>query len=162
MSRQFTDPSGRRWRVDTHRAGDGRLEFTAKPQHQVRRSVSRFLISVLIIDALVILVVATLAEGRDALNSSLSAAVTGLLIGTIASGLALGLTALLRLRSAPEPLVFSAPFALRADLNDAELSKAVQAAERMRDYPDDTGPIDMRASITLAIRSENPPSRLAR
>lgn len=162
MSRRFTDPYGRRWRVDAHRAENGRLEFTASPPRQASRIARRFLLGALTIDGLVYLLVATLVEGQEALDAALAAAVTGLVIGTVLAGLVTGLSALRILRAAPDPLVFSAPFALRADLSDAELSQAVRAAEQMRDHPTDTGPIEIRAGIAHRIRSEGPTDRLAR
>ena len=146
MSRQFTDPSGRRWRVDTHRAGKGELEFErVLPWRMGRMHVAQLANTIVLLLGVIVLDVVKPVN-------VLTAIFLGSAIGAV----------FWRPTPAPDPLVFSAPFALRTDLNDAELSKAVQAAERMRDYPDDTGPIDMRASIALAIRSENPPSRLAR
>lgn len=132
--------------MDTHRAGKGELEFErVLPWRMGRMHVAQLANTIVLLLGVIVLDVVNLVN-------VLTAIFLGSAIGAV----------FWRPIPAPDPLVFSAPFALRADLNDVELSKAVQAAEGMRDYPDDTGPIDMRASIALAIRSENPPSRLAR
>lgn len=158
MSRRFTDAYGRRWRVDTHRADDGRLEFTLCPPRKAMRHTLRFLIRALLAAVLFYFAPFVLVDGQepvDALGYSL-------LIGVLVSALLTGISATLRRRVPRESLVFAAPFPLRADLSEQELSRAVGAAEQMHLHPDHTGPIDVRAIVAKSLRDEKTVSRLAR
>jgi hypothetical protein len=58
-------------------------------------------------------------------------------------------------RAQHETIVFQAPFGLRGQLTDQELTQALDAALRYRENPDDTGPIDLRATVALSIRGED-------
>lgn len=158
MSRRFTDAYVRRWSVNTHRADDGRLEFTAYPPRRVLRHMLRFLIRGLVVAALFFIAPFVLVDGQE----PMSALAYSLLIGVLVSGLLTGISAVLRLRVPSDPLVLAAPFPLRADLSEEELSRAVEAAKQMHLRPDHTGPIDVRAIVARSLRDEKPASRLAR